>query len=594
MAEKTIRKGGSFLIEDVPIEEVFTPEDFNDEHNMIISTIQRFIKNEVLPNITVLEKKDWELSRNLMLQAGELGLLGTDIDEEYGGSHMDMITSLLICENSAISASFGLTMNDHTGIGSMPLVFFGNKEQKKKYLPDIASGSIIGCYALTEPSSGTDAMSIQTTAKLSSDGKYYILDGQKQYVTNGGFSDIIFTYAKIDSDKMTAFIVEKGYEGVSTGSEEKKMGIHGSSTCSIFLDNAQVPAENVLFEIGRGHIVAFNVLNLGRFKLAAGCIGGAKGAIETSVGYSKERIQFNKPICQFGMIKHKIAEMATKLYMAESIVYRTGGLVDRILSTVDRNADDSGQQNAKCIAEYAIECSINKVYCSEMLDYVVDESVQIYGGYGYCEDYPVERMYRDNRIFRIFEGTNEINRVLITGMLLRNALKNAIPLFPAAEKAKNDIQSLEAVTPSPNDGSLGYQRKLVERAKTIFLFLCGNAAQKYEMGIEDEQEVLGLLSDTAQEIYAMESGLLRALKSIESSGEKAAETKIDMVQLYVNEAMVRVAGYARQIIAVMETGETLDSQIALLENVSRFTPLNSVQLRRKIADRIIEAGRYTC
>ena len=594
MTEKTIRKGGSFLIEDVPVEDVFTPEDFREEHEMIIKTTERFIKNEVAPNIQILEQKDWDLSRKLMLQAGGLGLLGVDIDEEYGGSHMDSISSLLICEHSAMSGSFGLTINDHTGIGSMPLVFFGNKTQKEKYLPGMASGEKIGCYALTEPGSGTDAMSIQTTAKLSPDGKYYILDGQKQYVTNGGFADIIFTYAKIDSDKMTAFIVENNYEGVSIGAEEKKMGLHGSSTCSIFLDSAKVPIENVLFELGRGHIVAFNVLNLGRFKLAAGCVGVAKIAIEGSVGYSKERVQFNKPICQFGLIKHKIAEMATKTYMAESMIYRTGGLIDTILATVDRTSDDAGRQNAKCLGEYAIECSINKVYCSEVLAYVADESLQMYGGYGFCEDYPAERIYRDNRIFRIFEGTNEINRILSIGMLLRNALKNEIPLFPAAEKAKGDIQSLEPLAPSPDDGPLGYQRRLVARAKMVFLFLCGNATQKYGMGIEEEQEVLGLLSDMAQEIYAMESGLLRALKSVASSGEKEAETKIDMVQLYVNEAMVRIAGYARQLAAAMETGELLADQTVTLDKASRFTPLNSVQIRRKIADRIIEAGRFTC
>lgn len=593
MKQKAIRKSGSFLLEDIPAEDIFTPEDFNNEHSMIISTTQRFIKNEVIPNITALENKNWELSRKLMIQAGELGLLGVDIDEEYGGSHMDVITSLLICENSAIAGSFGLTMNDHTGIGSMPLVFFGNKEQKKKYLPDIATGKIICCYALTEPGAGTDAMSIQTTAKLSPDGKHYILNGTKQYVTNGGFSDIIFTYAKIDGDKMTAFIVEKEYEGVSIGAEEKKMGLHGSSTCSIFLDDAKVPIENVLFEIGRGHIVAFNVLNLGRFKLAAGCIGGAKGAIESSVGYSKERVQFKKPICQFGLIKHKIAEMATKLYMAESMVYRTGGLINSILSDVDRNADDAGRQNAKCIAEYAVECSINKVYCSEMLNYVADESVQIYGGYGYCKDYPVERMYRDNRIFRIFEGTNEINRILSIGMLLRNALKNEIPLFPVAERINYEMDSLQPIVPDSGDGTLEYQKKLVERSKKIFLFLCGNAAQKYGMTIEGEQEVLSLLSDMAQEIFAMESGLLRTIKSIRSNGEQQSHIKIEMVRLYINEAMARITTYTRHLLAAMEQGEILNNHLLTLNKVTEFTPLNSIQLRRDIADAIISVGKYT-
>lgn len=594
MAEKTVKRGSLFFMEEMPAAEVFTPEDFSEEHLMIIKTLESFIKNEVVPNIDALEHKDWDLTRRLMLQAGELGFLGVDIEEEYGGAQMDHIASLLVCEYSALSGSWGLCLNDHTGIGSMPLVFFGNKAQKEKYLPALASGEKIGAYALTEPGAGTDAMAIQTTAVLSPDGKYYKLSGTKQYVTNGGFADTIFTYAKIDGDKMTAFILERDFEGISFGAEEKKMGLRGSSTCSIFLDGARVPVGNVLYEIGRGHIVAFNILNLGRFKLGAGSVGVAKLAIESSVGYSKERVQFGKPICQFGLIKHKIAEMATKTYMAESMVYRTGGLIDNIFATVDRTAEDIGRQSASCIFEYVVECSINKVYCSEILGYVADEAVQIYGGYGYCEEYPVERIYRDNRIFRIFEGTNEINRLLIIGQLVRKALKNEIPLLTVAEKVREEVPAMEPLSPSSGDGLLGYQRRLVERAKKIFLFLCGGAAQKYGMALEEEQEILGLLSDIAQEIYAVESGLLRALKSIESSGEQQSKMKIDMVRLYSNDAMVRIRGYARQILAAMETGDALDSQLATLRKVSQFTPINGVQLRRDIADGIIEVGRYTC
>lgn len=592
MVEKTIRKGSSFFMEDVPAGEVFTPEDFSEEHLMIIKTIEDFVKNEVVPNIDAIEHKDWELTRKLMLQAGELGFLGVDIEEDYGGTDMDHISSLLIIEHSSRSGSFGLTLSCHTGIGSMPLVFFGNKEQKEKYLPGLASGETIGAYALTEPGAGTDALSIQTTAVLSPDGKYYKLNGAKQYITNSGFADIIFTYAKVDGDKMTAFILERGFEGISIGAEEKKMGLRGSSTCSIFLDGAKVPVENVLFEIGRGHIVAFNILNLGRFKLGAGSVGVAKLAVESSVGYSKERQQFGKPICQFGLIKHKIAEMATRLYMAESMAYRTGGLIDTIFTTVDRKAEDVGRQNANCIFEYVVECSINKVYCSEMLAYVSDEALQIYGGYGYCEDYPVERIYRDNRIFRIFEGTNEINRLLIIGQMVRKALKNEIPLLPEAEKVKGEIATMESLSPRTDDGLLGYQHRIVGRAKKIFLFLCGGAAQKYGLALEEEQEIISLLSDITQEVYAMESGLLRALKSIDSVGEQQSKLKIDMVQLYVSDAMNRVTGYARQIIAAMETGEALDSQLAALRKIAQFTPVNGVQLRRGIADRIIEVGKY--
>jgi alkylation response protein AidB-like acyl-CoA dehydrogenase len=593
MAEKTIRKGGSFLVEEVPAGDVFTPEDFGEEHRMIIDTTDRFVKNEVTPNMDKLEHKDWDLNRKLLLKVGELGLLGTDIEEQYGGSQMGSITSLIISEHTAAAGGFGVTLNCHTGIGSMPLLLFGSKSQKEKYLPSMVRGEKIGAYALTEPEAGTDALSIKTTAVLSPDGKYYKLNGTKQFITNGAIADIIFTYAKVDGDKMTAFILEKGFEGVSAGVEEKKMGIRGSSTCSIFLDGAKVPVENVLFEIGRGHVVAFNILDIGRFKLAAVCLGAAKLAIENSVQYAKQRVQFGKPICQFGLIKHKIAEMATKTYMLESMVYRTGGLIEGILATLDHAAADIGRQSAKSIAEYAVECSINKVYGSEVEGYIADETVQIYGGYGYIEDYPAERIYRDSRITRLFEGTNEINRVIITGWLMRKALKNELPLFTEAENIKNTLPSMKLLRPIAKDGPLGYQRKLVDRAKKIFVFLAGTAAQKYGMAIEEQQEVLGLLADTAQEIYAMESGLLRALKSIESVGVEQSKTKIAMVQLYVNDAMGRVRSYAKQTLAAMESGEALDSQLAILRKISQVVPVNAVQIRRDIADRIIEAEKYT-
>jgi len=594
MEDKAIRKGGSFFIEDVPAGEVFTPEDFGEEHEMIGRTTERFIRNEIAPHIEEIEHKDFELTRRLLREAGELGLLGADIEESYGGSDMGIIASQLIIERSAAAASFGVTLSIHSGIGSMPLVFFGNKAQKEKYLPALARGEKIGCYALTEPGSGTDALSIQTTAVLSPNGKYYRLDGTKQFITNGGFADIIFTYAKVDGDKFTAFIVERGFEGVATGTEERKMGIRGTSTCSIFLDGAKVPVENVLFEVGRGHIVAFNILNLGRFKVAAGCVGMAKQAIESSVGYSRERLQFGKPVCQFGLMKHKIAEMAARTYMAESILYRTAGLIDTILATVDRTAEDVGGQSAKSIAEYAVECSINKVYCSEMLTYVADEAVQMYGGYGYTEEYPVERIYRDCKIFMIYEGTNEINRVIIGGWLMRKALKDEIPLFSAAEKLRDELPAIEPLTPGPDDGALGYQRKLLDRAKKVLVLLCAAAVQKYGTAVQDEQDILGPLSNMAIEVYAMDSGLLRALKAVDSLGERQSKTKIDMVRLYVNDAMARIVGYALQILPTMETGEALEDQLATLRKVSQFTPVNSAQVKGDIADEIIEVGRFTC
>jgi alkylation response protein AidB-like acyl-CoA dehydrogenase len=592
MSDVLIRKGGTFFLDDVAPTEVFTPEDFGEEHKMMAKTAERFIKNEVLPQIETIEHKDFDLIRRLMRQAGELGLLGMDVKQEYGGSENGIIASQLIMEKSAAGASFGVTLNVHTGIGMMPLVFFGNNAQKAKYLSALATGEKIGCYALTEPGSGTDALSIQTTAALSADGKYYILEGTKQFITNGGFADIIFTYAKVDGDKFTAFIVERDFEGVSTGKEERKMGIRGTSTCSIFLDGAKVPVENVLFKVGRGHVVAFNILNLGRFKVASGCVGMAKQAIESSVGYAKQRHQFGKPICEFGLMKQKIAEMSTRTYMAESMLYRTAGLIDTIIGTIDKASEDIGAQSANCIAEYAIECSVNKVYSSEMLAYVADEAVQIYGGYGYTEEYPVERIYRDCRIFRIYEGTNEINRVIISGWVMRKVLKNEIVLSSVAEKIKKELLSSEPLLSNLKGKHLEYQRKIFERAKGVLILLCEAVAQKYGAAVEGEQDILGPLSNIVQEIYAIDSGLLRALKSLESVGEQEAKTKINMVQLYTNDAMLRIINYAQQILTTMYSGDVLHKELEILRKLTQFAPINITQLRRNIADAVIEAGRY--
>ncbi|MCL0064354.1 acyl-CoA dehydrogenase family protein [Dehalococcoidia bacterium] len=589
-----IRKGGAFLVEEIAPQEIFTPDDFTEEHRMIIKTTEDFAKNEVQPHIEELEHKDFELTRKLMRQVGELGLLGADIEEQYGGSAMDKIASLLIAAYFTAAGSFGLTLGAHTGIGTLPLVFFGNKSQKEKYLPALASGEKIAAYALTEPLAGTDALALRTKAILSNDGQYYQLNGEKQFITNGGLADIIITFAKVDGDKFTAFIVEKGFQGVSIGSEESKMGIRGSSTTSVIFEDARVPVENVLFEIGKGHMVAFSILDIGRLRLAGGCVEEAKSALEESVKYAKQRVQFGKPICEFGLIKHKLAEMGIGIYIAESMLYRTAGLIDNILTTVDMAGEDSGRRSAECISEYATECSINKVYCSEMLDYVADEAVQIHGGYGYIEEYLVERIYRDSRINRIFEGTNEINRLTILDRLMRKALKNEIPLFSMAQRLAGEMLTIEPVSPSMEDGPLGYQKKLVDMSKKIFLLTAGGAAQKYGKAMAEQQEILGLLSDIAIEIFAMESGLLRALKSIESSGEEQAKTKIDMVCVYVNDAMKRIDDYATQILAAMETGDVLYTQLGAMRKLSRLMPINTVAARREIAERFTEAERYTC
>jgi len=594
MSGNTIRKGGTFLVEQATPAEVFTPEDFREEHRMIADTVEDFIKNEVQPHLAEIEHKDFGLTRRLMQQAGELGLLGADIEEEYGGAGLDSIACLLIDEHLAGAGSFGVTVNTHIGIGSMPLVFFGNKAQKEKYLPSLARGERIGAYALTEPKAGTDALSIETKAVLSPDGKYYTLNGTKQFVTNGGIADITFTYAKVDGDKFTAFVVERDFEGISTGPEEKKMGIRGTSTTTLVFEDAKVPAENVLFEVGRGHLVAFNILNLARLKLGIGCVGFAKLALESSVKHARERIQFGRPICEFGLIKHKIAEMAIRTYVAESMAYRTGGLVEDILASADRDTPNAARQNAKLMSEYAIECSLNKVYCSEMAGYVADEAVQICGGYGYIEDYLVERIYRDCRIYRIFEGTNEINRLVIVRWLVGKAAGNELPLIPTQEKLTDDLARIEADSHSFNEEPLGYQHQLVDRAKRIFQFTFAAAHGKYGESLSDEQETAGLLADIATEIYAMESGILRARKSVESSGEEASMTKIEMVRVYVNEAMARVGEYARQLLAAVETGNALHAQLEMLNRFSQFTPINTIEARRKVADRIIEAERFIC
>lgn len=594
MSEKTIKRGGSFLVGVTPPGEVFTPEDFREEHKMLIVTTEDFVKNEVASHVERLEHKDFDMTRHLMRKAGELGLLGADIPEEYGGGGLGIMASLLIGEHMVGAGSLSVTVNAHTGIGTMPLVFFGNKAQKAKYLPALASGEKISAYALTEPGAGTDALSMQATAVLAPDGKHYILNGTKQFITNGGIADIIITYAKVGGDKITSFVLERGFPGISTGPEEKKMGLRGSSTVSVILEDARVPAENVIFEVGKGHTVAFNILDLGRFKLAAACVGVAKLALENSVNYSKERIQFGKPICRFGLIKHKIAEMAIRTYMGESMVYRTGGLIEAALETVDRTADDVGRQSGKAIAEYAIECSINKVYCSEMLDYVADEAVQIYGGYGYIEEYPVERIYRDNRVFRIFEGTNEINRVITVGFLMRKALKNEIPLLAAIEKLKSELPEMKPVPPDVTDGILAYERALIERAKKTVLLVAGAAVSKYGEAVSEEQEILGRLSDIIAEVFAMESGLLRAAKAIETCGEEACNLKVDMVRVYVNEAMRRVNDYATGVLAAVYDGGELSKQLNSLSNMLQVSPINAIGLRRAIADKVIAAGKYIC
>jgi alkylation response protein AidB-like acyl-CoA dehydrogenase len=587
-------KGGAFLIESISPHEVFTPEDFNEEQRLVAKAVTEFVVGEIQPVADDIEEKKEGLLLSLLKKAGDLGFLSADIPEEYGGQDLDKVSSLLVWEKIAQGGgSFMNSFGTHTGIGSLPIVFFGTKDQKRRYLPKMATGEIIGAYALTEPDAGSDALNAKTTATLSTDGKYYILNGQKQFISNAGIAGTFVTYAKVDGEKFTSFIVERNFEGVSLDEEENKMGMKGCSTRNVIFTDAKVPVGNVLGEVGRGHIVAFNVLNIARFSLGAGCLGGAKSALQEAVTYAKKRVQFGRPIAEFGLIKHKIAEMAIRAFISESMVYRTGGLTDLILRRIDRQAQDVGIQTARGIEEYNIEDSINKVYCSEMAGYVVDEAVQIHGGYGYVHDYPVERGYRDERINRIWEGTNEINRLLIVDMLTKRAMKNRLPVLGAAQMVANELLTLRPKV-EMDDGKLTLQKEMVEMSKKIGLLVAGAAVQKYMMKLAEpaEEDIVGLISNIVIEVFAMESALLRAMKSMEKSADEKSELQKAMVKVYVNDSFDRVEGFAKQAFAAIAEGDILRTQLSALKKLTRFTPVNTVALRREIAESVIKVGKY--
>jgi hypothetical protein len=590
--EKGIIRGGGFLLEDIKPNEVFTPEDFSKEQQLIAKAVSDFVVGEIQPVTDDIEAKKEGLVPSLLKKAGELGLLSADMPEEYGGQDLDKISSLLVWEKMGTGGgSFQAAFGAQTGIGSLPLVFFGNPDQKRRYLPKMATGEFIAAYALTEPEAGSDALNAKTTATLSPDGKYYILNGQKQFITNAGIADTFVTYAKVDGDKFTSFIVERAYPGVSVDEEENKMGMKGSSTRSVIFEDVKVPVENLIGEIGRGHIVALNVLNMARFSLGAGCLGGAKTALQEAVTYAKQRVQFGRPIAEFGLIKQKIGEMAIRCFIMESMIYRTGGLTEQILRPIDRHAADVGAQMAKGIEEYAIEDSINKIFCSEMAGYIIDEAVQIHGGYGYIHEYPVERGYRDERINRIWEGSNEINRLTIVDMLVKRAMKNRLPVLDAAEKVANELPTLKPKV-QVDDGKLGMQQEMVEVAKKIALLVTGAAVQKCMMQLPEEQEIMGLLSDMAIEVFAMESGLLRALKKMAKSTDEKAQIQKAMVKVYVNAAFDRVGSYARQVFAAIAEGDALKTHVASLDKITGFTPINTIALRREVANYTTKLGRY--
>lgn len=589
MEEQKRTRGAYFFVEQGTVDSVFAPEDFTDEHRMIAKTTADFVAGEILPVSDRLEHQDWELTVSLLHKAGELGLLAADVPEDYEGLGLDKVSSSLITEVLTRGGSFALSFGAHVGIGTLPIVYFGTDDQKKRYLPDLASGKRIAAYALTEPGSGSDALGAKTVAKLTDDGRYYVLNGQKQFITNSAFADVFVVYAKVDGQHFSAFIVERGYEGVSTGPEEHKMGIKASSTRPLILEDARVPVENLLGEVGKGHLIAFNILNIGRYKLAVGCVGGAKEALETAVKYAKARQQFQRPISSFPLIQGKIADMAVRTFAAETMAYRTTGAIDQALAEADLSGTDSGLKAAKAIAEFAVECSVNKVYGSEALDFVVDEGVQIHGGAGFIQDYPIERMYRDSRINRIFEGTNEINRLLIPGTLLKMAFKGEVPLLQAATRLQQEL--LEPVEPADEDSPFGVESHAVYMTRKLFLFVGGVAAQKYGQKIDQEQELLANLADMGIALYAMESALLRAQKTAQK-GSATADLQRDMVRVLVAQTFPRVGEWATTALASMEEGDALRTALAVVRKLTRGVPVNVVRLRRQIAERILHAEKY--
>ncbi|MHC8515973.1 acyl-CoA dehydrogenase family protein [Sporosarcina sp. ITBMC105] len=583
-------RGGAFLVENLDASRVFTPEDFSDEQKMIAKTTEDYVKNEVLPVVENLENHEFEHSVRLLKSAGDLGLLGADVPEEYDGLGLDKISSALIAEKMSVAGGFSITHGAHVGIGTLPIVLFGNEDQKKKYLPNSVSGDKISAYALTEPGSGSDALGAKTTAKLNEAGTHYILNGEKQWITNAGFADVFVVYAKVDGDKFTAFIVERDFPGVSVGAEEKKMGIKSSSTRTLILEDAEVPVENLLGEIGRGHIIAFNILNIGRYKLGVGTVGGSKRALELAITYANQRQQFKTPISSFNLTKEKLATMASKLYATESLIYRTVGYFEERNSEMTPEQQKDGKAVAASIAEYAIECSINKVVGSEVLDYIADEAVQLHGGYGFMQEYEVERIYRDSRINRIFEGTNEINRMIVPGTFLKKAMKGELPLL---EKAQGLQEELLMMMPEEiGDEALAQEKVLVKNAKKIGLLTAGMAAQRFGTKLEAEQEVLVNIANIANNIFAMESALLRTEKAVAKNGEAKEQQKILYTEIFCQEAFEAIEKDAKETLLASVEGDNQRMMLSALRKLTRSTPYNIISKKREASVKLIDAEKY--
>jgi alkylation response protein AidB-like acyl-CoA dehydrogenase len=589
-AAQELLRGGSFLLTAPALEDMFTPADLSDDQRLIGQTAEEFVEKEVVPLIPDLEAHKEGLMAQVVKKAGEIGLLGGGIPEAYGGSGLDKVSATVLAEKLAAYASFAVTHGGHAGIGTVPIVYFGTEEQKKKYLPKIATGELISCYCLSEPQAGSDSLASKTRAVLSADGNSWILNGQKMWITNGGFADVYIVFAKVDGEKFSCFIVDRNTPGFSVGAEEKKMGIKGSSTVALFFENSPVPKENLLHEIGRGHIVAFNTLNAGRFSLGAYCLGGSKKVLAASSHYAKERAAFGKHLADFGLIQAKLGEMVIRIYAIESMIYRTAGMIETAVSTPAPGRDRT-QQAMAVLEEYAVESSLTKVAGSETVDFCVDEGVQIFGGYGFHEDYPVARAYRDSRVNRIFEGTNEINRLLIIDMLMKRAMRGLLPLLPAAMKLQEEVLAGPSFE-EPATGPFAEEERSLAQAKKIFLLAAGTAVQKFREKLSERQEIVAALSNIVIDIYAMESSLLRARKCAARGSDSTASLQADTARAYVYDGMDRIEKQARTSIAAAEAGDTLLTQLAVLRRFAKHSPLDTTAIRRRLAASVLEQDRY--
>jgi alkylation response protein AidB-like acyl-CoA dehydrogenase len=577
-------KGGNFLLESLAPSDIFTPADLTDDQKLIGQTAEEFVVKEIFPLVKDLEAKKPGLMPQLVKKAAELGLMSGGTPEQYGGAGLDKISSTILTEKISIYGGFATTHGAHAGIGTLPIVYFGTEEQKKKYLPKLASGEFIGAYCLSEPQAGSDAQNLLTRAELNPEGTHYILNGQKMWISNGGFADLYIVFAKVDGEKLSAFIVERSFPGCKPGNEEHKMGLHGSSTTPVFLENCKVPKENLLHELGRGHIVAFNVLNAGRFTLGASCVGGAKHTLTTASKYAKERKAFGKEIGEFGLIREKLAEMAIRTFAVESMVYRSAGNMEAAMNAAAGSGDKT-QNTMKVLEEYAIESSIAKVYV------VIDEAVQILGGYGFHEDYPVCRAYRDARVNRIFEGTSEINRMLIIQMLMKRAMGGQLALSPAAMKLADEVLAGPSFEETP-EGVLAEEAKVVANSKKIFLQAAGGALQKFREKLADEQELIAALANIVMEIYAMESSLLRAQKAAQAKGEAASSAMIDAARVFIADAAERVDHEAKRALAAVHEGDMLTTQLAVLRRFGKRNAIDTIALRRRVAAAVQSQDRY--